>query len=350
MSVADEVLAIRQSVAISRPGHVRCLRVQGPGADVALDSIVPSELYLRDGQMLQTLLLEESGRIVADAYLACDDDAFDLLAEGPTGAELRDHIVRRLPAASRVSIEDRSETHGAIGLDGPYAWELLAQLAGPDVFGLPYLTFFHLDQWTCYRAGKTGEYGYLLVAPREDLDGLQARLLDLGRSLDAVPAGLDALDECARENWFFNIRREGREKVTPLELQLQWRISYRKDYVGADALRARRAETSRRRTVCLVSDDPMERGDSVSLDGRRVGRVLNAGPSSTRGDWVAVALVEETWAHPGIPGFRVENDRTAATARSETPPLINNRSLHVSPQIHSYAERGEFPFPPLRRR
>ncbi|HSQ60234.1 MAG TPA: hypothetical protein VLT84_07350 [Acidobacteriota bacterium] len=350
MAVADEVFAIRNSVAVSRPDHVRFVRVTGPGAAAALDAIMPAELYVRDGQILQSLLLDESGRVVADAYVGCDDDAFFLLVDGLTARELADYLDRHLPPDSGVEVEDRSETHGLIGIDGPYAWELLALLAGPDVFGLPYLTFFHLDRWTCFRAGKTGEYGYGLLAPREDRDELHARLLELGRPLDARPAGIDAFDECALENWFFNPRREGRENLTPVELQLQWRVSYRKRFVGSDALRAHREEPARRRTACLVSEQALATGDSVSWNGATVGRVLNAGASSTRGDWVALTLMDAGYAHPGIAGFRVENDRGSATARSETPPLINNRSLHVSPQIHSYGERGEFQFPPLRRR
>jgi glycine cleavage system T protein (aminomethyltransferase) len=350
VGVREEVYAIRHSVAVCRMDHMRSVRVRGANVYEALDGIVPADLYVRDGQILQSLLLDESGRTFADIYLGCDDEEFLILAEGPTGGELSAHLERHLAPGGGIAIEDQSTSHGILALDGPYAWELLALLAGPDVVGLPYLTLFHLDRWICLRAGKTGEYGYVLIVPREDLEGLYARLLELGAVLDASAANLEALDQCALENWYFNIRREGMEPVTPIELQLQWRVSYRKSYVGSEALMRRRREGPRQRLTCLVSGEPLLLGSQVSLNGRTVGRVVNPGFSSIRGDWVALGLLEIAWAHPGIDLFQVEIDGSAVAARSVTPPLLNNRSLHVSPQIHSYAARHEFNFPSLRRR
>ena len=77
---------------------------------------------------------------------------------------------------------------------------------------------------------------------------------------------------------------------------------------------------------------------------------LNAGWSTTRGDCVALALVGVRWAHPGIDAFTVLHAADAVPARSMTPPVLNNRSLFVSPQLHTYATRAEVAMPPLARR
>jgi glycine cleavage system aminomethyltransferase T len=343
MDLTDRVRAVRTSVALSRLDHVAYVRIRGDEAVDAVDGIFPRELYLRDGQLSQGVLLHEDGTIFADCYLGSDGDDFFLFAEGPAEEDLVHHARMHSADVEDVEVEGMGSTHGVIGLDGPYAWELLARLVGPEVIGLPYLTFFHFDGTLCCRVGKTGEYGYALAAPHDALEDLWTRLLDLGASFDVGRADLEVLDLCAMESWFFNIRGEGRHPVTPLELQLQWRISRRKSYLGSEALARRRQEGIRRRLTCLEGPTAMASGDAVSHDGEAVGAVIHAGPFTLREGWVALSLMDLEYAFPGIPDLRV-GDREVE-ARSVTPPVVNNRSLYVNPQVHSYASRNEDDFP-----
>ncbi len=348
MPLPDAAHALRHSVALSRLDDVRYVRLEGAGAWEALDRLCASDLYLRDGQLLHGLLLEESGHPFADCYVGRDDEAYLLLLEGPTAEELAAHLARHVPAPATKVARDLTAEVRILGLDGPYAWELLGAVAGPDAIGLPYLTFFHLNDWLVYRAGKTGEYGYGFVVPAAAAPALEERILAAGADFDLAVADRAALDQCALENWFFDIRREGRAGVTPIELQLQWRVSSRKSFVGDEALRQQRAGGVRRRLTCLVGPGPYAAGDPVRLEGTVAGSVVNAGASAARGDWAAAALVDLEWAHPGLP-FTVDHGGDAVPARSVSPPLLNNRSLHVSPQLHSYATRSETLPLPLAR-
>ena len=343
------VSAIRNSVAVSRLDHVCYVRLRGDGAYDALDRVCAADLHLRDGQLLHTLLLNEDASVFADVYLGCDDEEYLLLAEGPDPAGLVAFLRRHTADVADVEVENHGDTCRIIGLDGPYAWELMGRVAGEETIGLPYLTFFRQEPWLCCRAGKCGEYGYAIIVPAAEGTTVYERCLDLGRMLDVAAADLDDLDQCALENWFLNVRREGRQPVTPIELQLQWRVSYRKPYVGSDALARRRSEGARARLTCLISDGAIHGGATVTLDDAQVGRVVNAGYSSTRREWVALALVDVAWAYPGIDAFHLHGESGDVQARSVSPPVINNRSLYVSPQIHSYRTRDEFDFPPLER-
>jgi glycine cleavage system aminomethyltransferase T len=348
MALPEQVFAIRHSAAVSRSDHVRCVFMQGDDVFRALDGLVTSDLRLRDGQMMQSLLLNEDGRIIADILVGRDDEAFFILAEGASAAELDSHLRRHL-VAPEVAFEDQMDAHELVSIDGPYAWELLAALAGPDVVGLPYLTFFHFEGGLCLRAGKTGEYGYSLLIRRQESEELWGRLQTLGRDLDAAMTDLEALDQCALENGFFNARREGRAFVTPIELQLQWRLSNRKPFVGSEAVAKRRREGPRQRLTTLVTASPVAVGDEVFLGDELAGQVVNTGASPTLQCGVSLALIDVAWAHPGIDAFRIRAAASESAARSVSPPLLNNRSLHVSPQIHSYGTRHEYTFPPLRR-
>jgi glycine cleavage system aminomethyltransferase T len=343
------VHAIRESVAWTRLDRVRYLRFTGARARDAVDALCAATLRVRDGQLQHVVLLTDDARCFADAYVLCDDDAYDLLVEGPDAAALDAHIRTHVPPDPGVSVEDRSASHIVLSVDGPYAWELVSRVAGAESIGLPYLTFFHGGGWTCYRAGRTGEFGYGIIVERAGVAELEGRLASEGARLDLQQGDTDALDQCALENLFFNIHREGRAVATPLELQLQWRVSYDKRAVGLDALRARRAAGARERLTSLVSASVINVGDTVSLGGQRVGTIANAGWSETRGDCVALALLDRKWAHPGIDAFTIASAGREVAARSLTGPLLNNRSLFVSPQLHSYATRHEVPLPPLVR-
>lgn len=350
MTLAAQVEAIRSSVALSRLDHVRYVRVRGEDAFDLLDGAVPAQLRVRDGQLLHTLLLDDGARPVADVYVGRDDEEFFLLAEGPEPDALVALLRRHAPDGADVAIEDASTTHAILGIDGPYAWELLGAAVDPEIIGLPYLSFYHKDAATVYRAGKTGEYGYGLIVPREGAEALEQRLRAKGTAYDLRDAGLEALDQCALENWFFNIRREGRAGVTPVELQLQWRVSYRKAFTGSDALRRRRVEGACERLTCLVADDAVAVGDSVMGEDGVIGRVVNAGWSDVLGEWAALALLDIAWAHPGIDALTISGAAGSAAARTVSPPLLMNRSLAVSPQLHSWFTRHEHAMPPLVRR
>lgn len=348
MTLSEEVNALRYSVGLSRLTHVHYLAVTGPRAPDVIDRLVSGLLRVRDGQAMHTLLLTDDARPLADAYVARNDEEFLLLAEGPSREELVAHVHRHLPSDGSAQLEDRSASHAIIGVDGPYAWELLGATLDPEVIGLPFLTFYHHRQWLCYRAGKTGEYGYGVIGPRDDIDQLEQSMRTMGEAYDLVNVGLDALDQCALENWFFNIRREGREDVTPIELQLQWRVSYRKDFTGSTALRERRAAGATVRLTCIIAGEAVAPGDMVMVGDTRAGSIVNAGYSDVRGDWVALALLDRSLAYPGIDCHVVSAGGAGPRpARTVSPPVLQNRSLVVSPQLHSYATRAEYPAPPL---
>jgi aminomethyltransferase len=337
--------------------HVGLARVDGAGALPLLERACAQPLYLREGRARQTLLLREDAGIFADVIVGSADDGYYVLAEGPTEAELvrwLDRLREGLPAAKEASVRGLSGEMSVVGIDGPFAWEVLARVLGPGILGMPYLTLLRREEVLCLRAGKTGEYGYVLLVPRDTAGELRSNLADAAQQLGtALPmVGPVSLDVCALENWHFSIRnlvmpdpfgRAGdcRETLlarplTPIELQLQWRVAYDKDYVGADALRARRAEGARARATCFTAEAPLSGGEGVLHAGDPVGEVLGARFSPTLGVWVGAALLATRFAHP-----HVALTATSATGpvpiATRTTPLLENLSLQVDPHKHSFA-------------
>jgi aminomethyltransferase len=340
VSGEQAMTALRTAVAVTRMKHVHALRLEGPGAADLLDAACTSRLFIREQQLLQTLLLDAGGRPFADAFIGLDEDSWLLFAEGPERAALLDHLARVRPETAEVTTTDLLEAHELWSLDGPFAWELASALLGPEVLGAPYLSFLKLRDILCVRAGKTGEYGYLLLVPKPKAEETWKRLHELGAAVALAEADLAALDQCALENWHYSIRLCAE---CPLELQLRWRIDPQKRFEGSEALRARLKAGLERRLTCFTAKGRIEKGQAVELDGSRIGEVAAAGFSSTRGDWVGWALLDAELAWPGIAKFRC--GEVAITTMS--PPLIDNRSLFVDPRKHTYRTREEHAFPPL---
>ncbi|HLM72172.1 MAG TPA: hypothetical protein VK459_05765 [Polyangiaceae bacterium] len=359
-SLEAEVGAIRRSVAVSALPHVTALRVTGDAAYDALDRICPADLSIRDGRMRPTLLLRPDGSILADLYLCRDDEDFLLLAEGTAPGELLDSIRSHLLPGEAVALEDLSETHDLIALNGPFAPELLASLEGPEIIGFPYLTLarFSGDRSLVFRAGKTGEFGYDMLVPKASAEALWGRVIDAGAALDIRPAGALALWHAALENWFFTIHREGRAApitsaasgLSPIELGLQWRVSHRKEFVGSEGLAARKpaSRSHSYRATAIESDLPLAEGDAVFFEDRPIGAVLRAERSVTLEHFIGIGLIEAAYAHSGVDRYRA--GAAAHPLRTVSAPFINNLSLYVNPAKHTFARRAEIPFPGPSRR
>ncbi len=340
-----EVRALRDTVGLSHLAHIACSRLSGAGMWEVLDRVCPADLYLRDLQIRHTLLLDDGGLPLADLYVGNDDDGFILLADGISGPALDAHIREHAPAGAAFTLTDLGVTHTILSLNGPFAWEALAALEGPDIIGFPYLTFYHPRPGATYfRAGKTGEYGYDLLVPREQAPALWARLLDIGGRLGLLEVGLDALAHAQLENWFFDMHREGRAGLSPIELQLQWRLATEdKDYVGRAALRQRPVTG---RITALRAAQPLVPGELVSYRDERIGVVIRGERSVTLGDEIGIALIDRSFAHSGIDVFRIGD----VPVRTVSPPFVNNLSLYVNPQQHTWATRHEVAFPGAERR
>ena len=338
------VSPLRTSCALSTSDAVRLFWVGGDGAHDLLDRLCPGELFLRDGQLLHGLMLDGDGVPAVDLYVCRDDDAFLLIGEERPGFAMEAHL--RAAATSNVSVNRLDTTHQLLSIDGPYAWEVMVELAGPSVIGLPYLNLFHGEGWECFRAGKTGEYGYTLIVERSLAAALRARIEEAGRAFDLGSATSDDLELCALENGFFNIRREGTFGLTPLELQLQWRTSRRKKgFLGAEALQARRESGFASRITWIASERALAVGMPVQAQELVIGQVLSAGHSAALGMSVGVALLALAFAYPGTDTYTAGPER--ARLITVAPPVLQNRSLFVSPQRDSNFTRTTRTFPPL---
>ena len=330
--------AIRNSVALAEEPELRCLQLTGVQAFDVLEAVCPCDIFLQDGQMRHTLLLDDKGVPFADVYACREGGNAYLLGYGSTAAEITDWISMQASGISDFSVLDLCDTHDSLALDGPYAWELCAEVFGPDVLGLPFLGMLALGEVLVFRAGRTGEYGYHLLVPSGQKNAWLEKLLATGARFEMASADEAVRAQCVLENFFFDSTREGRYGLTPLELQLQWRLSSQKtNYPGAEAIRKLRESGWTRRLTCFVSPDLVNSDEEITCDGEPVGRVLAAGFSPLRGEYVGKALLHRPYWHAGMDVFRVGS----RTLKTISAPAVDNLSLKVNSYRHSFHTRKE---------
>jgi glycine cleavage system aminomethyltransferase T len=333
--------AIRTAVALHhpRPGLVR---VRGAMAYERVESVCPRDLHVRTGQLLHSLVLEQDGTVAADLYVAPEDDDYLLISDG-----LDDD---RLAVLLGDEVDRLSANFVITTLTGPYACELLTRIAGPQLATFGYLTRFALPELgagvSCLRTGTTGEYGYDLLIPRELTAAVDARLLELGKEFDLVEVEQRDIDRAALESGFFCPRHRGVLGRSPVELQLQWRLSPdRQDFRGHAGVAVARTEPPARRLCWVIGrleQDAAPLGPIVR-DNVEVGELLDGFVSSTLGCFVGLALIDRRLAHPWIAQFWAGDHEL----RTEAPPLLQSRSIFVDPRKHVYAHRDEDRFPPI---
>lgn len=322
-----EYRAVREHVGIADFSHLLKYRGHVDDALYPLDETLTGNVAnLRFGRVLHTLLADDDGRILADVFVACDDEDLLVLAEPCAPAETIDALLCRPGSGLSNATGDLA----VLSLDGPAAWGAPRDLFGRDVLGMPYLSIEPHDldgPLHLLRAGKTAEFGYLVVVDAGRAGATWDRLMEAGERHRMAPVGLDVHDDLRLDGRFFNVHREGRIVGDPLELGLQWMIDFGKDaFVGRHAILARREAGIDFKSLGVAlppgRKEDIGLGDEVLLDGEPVGRVVTAGWSFTMGRRVCLARVTRSAAYAGLDMVVRHAGRDLEAVSLSMPPFV----------------------------
>jgi glycine cleavage system aminomethyltransferase T len=333
-------LAIRNSVALEEETDLHCFLIRGKDAFKLLDQICPCNVFLQNGQMKHTLLLDENAVPFADVYICRKwEDAY-LFGYWSSSVNMIDWIKQHQGSVSDFSIIDLNESNFFLTLNGPYAWELCANAVGAHILGMPYLSIMLENFGMVFRAGITGEYGYHLMFPLEQKKEWTDVLLEAGKPFDLVVTDSSARAQCTLENFFFDLNREGQYQLTPPELQLQWRLSRQKaKYPGSEAMQGIREKGWDRRLTCFITKNPAMVNDEIFYEKESVGQVISIGYSPLKKEFIGKALIRKPYWHAGLSGFHVNHQELVTISA----PAIDNRSIHINLNLDSYFTRNENP-------
>ncbi|TCP01461.1 aminomethyltransferase [Rubrivivax gelatinosus] len=279
----------RSAAALFDVSHMGQIRLSGPDAAAALETLVPVDVVdLAVGRQRYAFFTNEHGGLRDDLMISRPEpgtgfgDLFLVVNAGCKDADLRHlqtHIGHR---CSVVGLPERA----LLALQGPLAADALARL-NPGVKELVFMTggVFELADAPCFvtRSGYTGEDGFEISVPAERAEALASALLALP---EVKPAGLGARDTLRLEAGLCLYGHDIDENTSPVEAGLTWAIQKVRrpggaregGYPGAAAVERHLAGGAMRKRVGLVGLErvPVREGTAiVDAHGHALGRVTS---------------------------------------------------------------------------
>ncbi|OTG86202.1 aminomethyltransferase [Acinetobacter sp. ANC 4558] len=344
--------AVRENAILVDHSHMSILSVMGEDAWSLINYLSSADIsIIRDEQGMYTLILNEDGTIFGDAYILCSEDGYYILSESLSTTDLIERLnlilaeqsenldIQEIPEINSMD----TENWGAILLEGPYSWELLSEIYGFDIIGLPYHEYMNTDDGLLtFRCGKHGEFAYLMVGEKQELAELWEKLLQKGERYQLKVAGLDYQNILRIENpcWDASIYHDYTRN--PVVVQMQWAIGYDKeDFMGKSAVdEISNAGVDRK----LLGIKPLAEchgitaNDKVLINGEEVGIIVKGAYSPANQSFIALALIDKDYAWSDIEGFDIQTSHGDVAAKTHNLPFLYNFSMLVNPTEHSYVD------------
>ena len=343
--ILAEHLATRTRAGLFDLCHMGQVLVTGADALPFLQWVTPNDVAaLAPGQAHYSMLLYPHGGVVDDilVYRLPADLAFLDADHATTGdrylvvvnaANTEQDVVwlqeRRAERAdlADVTVRDISASIGMLAVQGPRAVAILQRLTPADLASVPSFSAVATTvadvPVLAARTGYTGEDGFELYCPIEQVGVLWDAVLAAGEPDGLVPVGLGARDTLRLEACLPLYGNELSPEITPLEAGLGWVVKFNKgDFIGRSALLAQKERGIPRK---LVGFRLVERGGvprshcPVVADGREIGMVTSGTTSPTLRQQIGLALIAREYAGVGRSFAVVIRGTPVAAEQVKTP-------------------------------
>jgi aminomethyltransferase len=298
----------RAAAVLFDVSHMGQLRLTGPDASAALETLVPVDVVgLGEGKQRYALFTNDAGGILDDLMVTRRADHLFLVVNA--GCKAADIAHLRATINKRCGIEPMPQ-HALLALQGPAAANVVARLA-PSLARLTFMTgaATTIAGISCFatRSGYTGEDGFEISVAGEDAEALARALLD---EPEVEPAGLGARDTLRLEAGLCLYGHDIDTTTTPIEAALAWAIQKVRrpggeraaGYPGAATIARQLAEGPARKRVGLLGVEraPVREGAPIVDDaGIAIGRVTSGTVGPSVGQPIALAYVPTPLAAPG---------------------------------------------------
>jgi aminomethyltransferase len=320
-SIVDEHLAVRKAAGIFDISHMGEICVNGPSAANFLNRTLTNDIRkLAVGQGQYTLMCNERGGVVDDLYAyRLGDDEYMLIVNASRIDADWDWLQEQYEAGAvqgEIRIRNVSEEWGAVALQGPRVAEFINDVVpGGSISGTfvsrvtdlkkNELGAFVFDAATIYvaRTGYTGEDGFEVLAPAENIEAVWTRSLAVGHKGCLQPAGLGARDTLRTEVCYPLYGHELDENTTPIEAGVGFFVSLDKgDFVGRNVLAEQKAGGTKKKLIAFrmtSKSAPPRPGYPIWIEGASVGTVVSGTQSPSLNVGIGLGYVPAQFAKAG---------------------------------------------------
>ncbi len=318
----------REKASIFDICHMGQFLVKGENATKALSKAITQNFdTLKVGKCRYGFLLTEQGTILDDLIVyRLEEEAYLLVVNGACAGNDFITIKERI---APVSIEDVTEKHGKIDLQGPLARQVLEKVLNKD-FGIGYFsliqTEFNGNPLLVSRTGYTGELGYEIYPVRADVQALWDLLI---AHEDVEAAGLGARDTLRLESGLPLYGHELDTEHSPSEAGFSGMLTSTANYIGKEGALKEPKEV----LIGLRAEGKRaaRNGDLVALasdENKIVGKIMSGSYAPTIDASIAFAYVEAQYANEDIE-FLMKAARTNIVAKRVDMPFYKEGTARI---------------------
>jgi aminomethyltransferase len=325
----------RESAGLFDVSHMGQLRLAGPQAAAAFESLMPVDVIdLAPGKQRYGLLLTDEGTIIDDLMFVNRGDHLFVIVNGACKHGDLAHMQQRIGARCEITpMFDR----GLLALQGPKAVDALKAVV-PGVEKLVFMTGAAF-QWQgadlfITRSGYTGEDGFEISVPAAQAEALARALL---ARPEVKPVGLGARNSLRLEAGLCLYGNDIDTTTTPVEAALTWAIQKVRrtggaragGFPGANKVLGQLDGTVplARKRVGLVAQERVpvrEHSELQSSAGERIGEVTSGLLAPTIDKPIAMGYVP--------PALAANGTRVNALVRGKAVPMEVSAMPFVPPR------------------
>ena len=236
--VIREHMAVRESAGLFDVSHMGEVTFKGKDALANLNRILTNDYTnLQPGRVRYGVMCYEDGGCVDDliVYRMGEDDFFVVVNASNREKDvawMKEHL------QGEVEFEDVSDSYAELALQGPVSGDILGKYTElPQKYYSFIKTQILGKDVIVSQTGYTGEYGFEIYCRPEDSVEIWRELLKDER---VIPCGLGARDTLRLEASMPLYGHEMDETISPLETGLDFGVKMNKDFIGRDAIAARK--------------------------------------------------------------------------------------------------------------
>ncbi|MGB0901495.1 GcvT family protein [Halocynthiibacter sp.] len=278
-NVKHEVMAAHEKAAIFDASPFGKIEIHGPDAEAFLQYVCAGNMGKAPGSVIYTAVLNSRGTYESDITAQrIAPDHYRLFVG--TNAIKRDlSWFTRHSDGYDVTLIDSTEDYAVLGLMGPEAARIAAEVGAPELNDIGYFKVgpAHIagKHVRAMRMSYVGEAGWEITCKTENVGVIYEALTKAG----ATPAGLYAQTSMRVEKGFCAMGHELDGDTTPVETRMDGMCKKTIDYIGKTAVDQRRQDGAQARVITLVLEDetavPLGH-EPIYLNGEIIGHTTTA--------------------------------------------------------------------------
>ncbi len=295
-SIVQEHQAVRGRCGVFDVSHMGEVFVSGEDAEKYVNHVFTNDVRgMEPGAVLYGMMLYPDGGVVDDLLVYKMAGCY-LLVVNAANVDKDVEWLQEQAAGFNVTVDNQSDRWGQLAVQGPEAEKVVADVLGFDkARELSFYTFYCEDGKIVSRTGYTGEDGFEIYAPVEDIRNYWDRLLANG----VEPCGLGCRDTLRFEAGLPLYGDELSAEISPIEAGLGMFCKLDKDFIGREVLARQKAEGTARKLVGIeIFDKAVPRAGYPVLtpEGEEVGVVTTGYHSISLDRSICFALVRSDYS------------------------------------------------------